>query len=234
MKLKYQQPNPSSNSFGRALERFSIRSPSIQYVRNALLEIRQKYGVNPTELVRLDDKRNPRHQAWLNQNPKNADWVANKTNQKQSFFLKWVIKPIANVVIIPIAASLALAKKNFSAHNERSVESSSHLMGTNKANQLSPDHTQSANKARHIQEINRIEMTKKSNWRKKTAEVIRVNKKRENLNATAALSPVSSIKAPGSINLAIPKPQTSKEEENARMTSKKPLSTKPKDPNDMY
>jgi hypothetical protein len=225
MKLQYQQLNPPSNSFGKALERLSIRSPSIQYVRKALLEIRQKYGINPTELVTLDDKRNPRHQDWLNQNPKNADWVANKSKQKQSFFLKWVTKPIANLVIIPIAASLALTKKNFSAPNDRKIENSNHLTETNTTNQLSPHKMQYTVKEKNTQETNKI-------IRQNTT--ISEKKIRENLNATAALSPVSSIKAPGSINLPRPGPQASPKEENARMTSKKPLSTKPKDPNDLY
>jgi len=232
MKLQYQQLNPHSNALGRALERWSVRSPSLQYLMQAYYESSRKYGLTPAELVRLDDKRNPKHQAWLSQNPKNVEWVTNRSKDKQPFFLKWLIKPLVNNIIIPIAISLALAKRSFSAKDDRDAETSSKVSGTNKAHQPSIDQTQTTNRARRIEEMNRVEITKQTNRIKKTTEIKRGNKKIENRDAAAALSPVSSIKAPGIIYS--PRPQKSKEEENARIASRKPLSTRPKDPTDPY
>lgn len=240
MKQTYEKFNPRPKPWSQALERWVISSPAMQYLMKTNEELARNAGIKPT--VMLHDPKHPDHQKWIQQDPKHAALVMTNKNQpnklnkeEPNFFLKLVVKLVASYFILPMMLLNARIKRNISQPRDEKERHREHVTADQSSQQTNSTQTkQSSEKESRIAAVSQIEMTRRTNNIKRKAEIKRGNNEVLNHTTVGALSPVSSIKPPTSISGPKPQPNKSTEEENAlRNSSRKPYSTKPKDPTEL-
>lgn len=232
----YQKFNPKPSSWAKAIQRWLRQSETLRYLAKTGREIATRFGLKPSPIITLDDPRHPQHQAWIKQDPKHARFImAHKHKEaieKPNFFLKWVVKPVVNYLILPITAVIARSKRSYAAMLDEKTPEHPQSMRPKITPSPKPEQTKlSTDKARIDTEMNRIEQTKRNYNIKRTAEIKRKNIVETNRATTAVLSPVSPIKIPPSAHANHLPASSETESPNASNdTSLKALRIKPKDP----